>query len=65
MPLAAWAVDLEARLEFVNGWIGGGHPAVYWISGFFFPQAFLTGTLQVRCRHKSLACCRTQPCVGS
>ena len=38
MPLASWVVDLEARLSTVNKWIEGGHPAVYWISGFFFPQ---------------------------
>jgi len=55
MPLAAWAVDLEARLAFVEGWIAGGHPAVYWISGFFFPQAFLTGTLQNYARRNTVA----------
>lgn len=26
------------RLVFIGGWAAGGKPAVYWISGFFFPQ---------------------------
>ena len=45
-PLAAWVDDLIARMKFINDWIRDGTPKVYWISGFFFPQAFLTGTLQ-------------------
>jgi dynein heavy chain len=46
-PLASWVVDLEERLAFVKKWIAYGHPSVFWISGFFFPQAFMTGVLQV------------------
>jgi len=45
-PLAAWIDDLIARMKFINDWIDNGIPAVFWISGFFFPQGFLTGTLQ-------------------
>merc|ERR1719336_3024242 len=45
-PLAAWVDDLVERLNFICTWIKNGIPKIFWISGFFFPQAFLTGTLQ-------------------
>lgn len=45
-PLSAWMADLIERVKFINTWIREGVPTVFWISGFFFPQAFLTGTLQ-------------------
>ena len=34
------------RLQMVIDWVDHGIPEVFWISGFYFPQAFLTGSLQ-------------------
>ena len=45
-PLKAWTDDLGQRLQFLQSWIDNGTPNAFWISGFFFPQAFVTGTKQ-------------------
>jgi len=45
-PLSAWQLDLDARIVFLSGWLNDRKPDIFWISGFFFPQAFLTGALQ-------------------
>jgi dynein heavy chain len=43
---AAWYIDLKERIKFISDWQDKGIPPAFWISGFYFPQAFLTGTLQ-------------------
>eukprot|EP01116_Phalansterium_solitarium_P008654 TRINITY_DN225_c0_g1_i6.p1 TRINITY_DN225_c0_g1~~TRINITY_DN225_c0_g1_i6.p1 ORF type:complete len:4288 (+),score=2116.54 TRINITY_DN225_c0_g1_i6:207-13070(+) len=45
-PLASWMLDLEQRVAFINSWIYDGIPTVFWFSGLFSPQAFLTAVLQ-------------------
>jgi len=54
-PLASWIEDCNRRIDFLNDWITGGTPIVYWVSGFFFPQAFFTGNLQNYARGNTIA----------
>uniref|UniRef100_A0A7S0Q566 Dynein heavy chain C-terminal domain-containing protein n=1 Tax=Coccolithus braarudii TaxID=221442 RepID=A0A7S0Q566_9EUKA len=53
-PLATWVPDLCARLNFIQRWIDEGKPSSYWLSGFYFPQAFITGTKQNHARKYQL-----------
>ncbi|XP_037101848.1 dynein heavy chain 6, axonemal [Syngnathus acus] len=52
--LASWVKDLYLRIYFVETWITQGHPKSFWISGFFFPQGFLTAVLQNHARQYNL-----------
>lgn len=45
-PLSNWLNDLNNRIQFFQAWEQNGTPKCFWVSGFFFPQAFLTGMKQ-------------------
>ncbi|OAF70538.1 hypothetical protein A3Q56_01708 [Intoshia linei] len=46
MNLNTWVFDLMMRCNFIQNWIDVTIPKSFWISGFFYPQGFLTALLQ-------------------
>ncbi|GFR44385.1 hypothetical protein Agub_g5605 [Astrephomene gubernaculifera] len=53
-PLASWVADYHQRIAFMRSWLQGGRPKCFWLPGFFFPQGFMTGVLQMHARKYSI-----------
>ncbi|KAJ3222973.1 Dynein heavy chain 7, axonemal [Clydaea vesicula] len=53
-PLGGYIADLILRLKFFQTWYEDGCPNIYWMSGFFFTQSFISATLQNYSRKKKI-----------
>jgi dynein heavy chain len=53
-PLGAYLTDLKKRIAFLRKWYDEGTPQIFWVSGFYFTQSYLTGVLQNYARRKMI-----------
>jgi dynein heavy chain len=54
-PLPSWVEDFMARIDFMGRWLREGPRPAYWLSGFFFPQGFMTAVKQTYSRDVKIA----------
>eukprot|EP00002_Diphylleia_rotans_P035998 TRINITY_DN7896_c0_g1_i2.p1 TRINITY_DN7896_c0_g1~~TRINITY_DN7896_c0_g1_i2.p1 ORF type:complete len:4263 (-),score=670.67 TRINITY_DN7896_c0_g1_i2:89-12877(-) len=53
--LGSWFTDFLRRFEYISDWVHDTVPEVFWFSGLFFPQGFLTAVLQDYSRRSRVA----------
>lgn len=54
-PLPSWVEDFLQRITFMSKWLSAGPRPTYWLSGFFFPQGFMTAVKQTYSRDCRIA----------
>jgi dynein heavy chain len=54
-PLASWMLDLIFRVKFMGHWLYEGPPKSFFLPAFFFPQGFMTSSLQTYSRKTGIA----------
>lgn len=45
-PLSSYIMELIERIKMLSNWFDDGLPSIFWLSGFYFTHAFLTGIKQ-------------------
>ncbi len=53
--LASWVRDMTGRVDFMRTWLKNGQPATFPLPVFFFPQGFMTASLQTFARRHMVA----------
>lgn len=53
-PFGGYVSDLLRRLNMLDSWLMDKPPPIFWVSGFYFTQAFLTGTMQNFARREKI-----------
>lgn len=53
--LGGYTKDLSERLQWFAEWLQNGQPDIFYLSRFYFPQALLTGILQIYARKNNIA----------
>jgi dynein heavy chain len=53
--LGSWTKDCFGRVQFMRAWLLNGQPPTFPLQTFFFPQGFMTGTLQTFARKHHVA----------
>jgi dynein heavy chain, axonemal len=53
-PLGSWMDDLITRVEFIAHWLYEGPPKSFLLPAFFFPQGFMTSSLQTYARKNQI-----------
>lgn len=54
-PLGSWMDDLIQKVEFMANWLYEGPPKSFLLPAFFFPQGFMTASLQTYARKNAIA----------
>merc|ERR1712096_365893 len=54
-PLNSWVTDFIQRIEFMSSWLTNGSPKSFWVPSLFFPQGFMTASMQMHARKHKIA----------